>query len=126
MKFRQFSWGEHSGFIYIVHIYHDVYKIGMTKRLDQRLIEIDNSSHFNTDLFIAIGTNKYKELEKEIHYTFANKKIKGEFFRLSISDLEWLVEDAGAMGCYVKVNSEMYINKLIDTLPYARFELLND
>ena len=74
----------------------DVYKIGMTRRLDpqERIDELgDASVPFNFDVHALIFTEDAPKLENALHHAFESKKLnkinaRREFFRVSLEDIK--------------------------------------
>ena len=77
----------------------DVFKIGMTRRLDpqDRINELGNASvPFKFDVHSFIFSDDAVGLEKKLHDTLNSKRLnkvnlRKEFFRISINELEDLV-----------------------------------
>lgn len=89
-----------SGHVYVISnigsFGENVYKIGMTRRLDplDRVKELgDASVPFNFDVHAMIYSDDAPTLENELHRTFANQRInlinlRREFFRVSLEQIE--------------------------------------
>ncbi|TLU67344.1 DUF4041 domain-containing protein [Thalassotalea litorea] len=81
----------------------DVFKIGMTRRLEpmDRVKELgDASVPFSFDVHAMIHSNDAPELEKILHNSFSQKRLnkvnsRKEFFRASISEIRKVVEEQG-------------------------------
>ena len=79
----------------------DVYKVGMTRRLnpDDRVKELSNASvPFKFDIHAMIKTNNAPSLEKKLHEKLENFRInkvnsRKEFFKVSIDKIKNIVED---------------------------------
>lgn len=80
-----------TGYVYIIETKHG-YKIGQTKDWRKRINQIDNAMPINIDRKIIIKCNQYKSKEKVLHYTLTDKRIKGEWFLLSESDIEYIID----------------------------------
>ena len=81
------------GWIYIVAAKDDgeLVKIGMTHRTpSERLNEFCPKLPFETRLIHSIKTSNARQLEAWIHKKLAEKRVRGEWFRLSAADVEWL------------------------------------
>ncbi len=88
------------GHIYIISnigsFGEDVYKIGMTRRLEpmERVDELgDASVPFKFDVHAMIYSDNAPELENELHKLFDNRRVnqvnnRKEFFRVSLSEIE--------------------------------------
>jgi hypothetical protein len=90
----------------------DVYKMGMTRRLDplDRVRELgDASVPFHFDVHAIIYSENAPQLEYELHQKFSDRRInrvniKKEFFRVSLNEIESFVnEHTGASIEFTKV-----------------------
>lgn len=89
-----------AGYVYIISnigsFGNDVYKIGMTRRLEpnDRVKELgDASVPFQFDIHAMIFSDDAPALENALHKTFANSSVnkinmRKEFFRVSLEDIE--------------------------------------
>lgn len=94
-----------AGYVYIISnigsFGEDVYKIGMTRRLEpmDRINELgDASVPFNFDVHAIIFSDDAPKLENSLHKAFENKKInmvnnRREFFKVNIDDIEKVVKE---------------------------------
>jgi predicted nucleic acid-binding Zn-ribbon protein len=81
----------------------NVYKIGMTRRLEpiDRVKELgDASVPFQFDIHAMIYSDEAPALENELHKAFANKKVnmlnyRKEFFDVSLDEIEMKVKEIG-------------------------------
>lgn len=77
------------GFIYILQDEQGLCKIGMTSQLPAcRAIEIVLKEKRWMKLIFYKYIEDAPRLEKEIHALFGNKRIKGEWFQLSLDDID--------------------------------------
>lgn len=93
-----------AGYVYIISnigaFGKDVYKIGMTRRLDpmDRIDELgDASVPFNFDVHAMIFANDAPALEAALHRAFENKKLnmintRREFFNVTLEEIENVVK----------------------------------
>lgn len=93
-----------AGYVYIISnigsFGEDVYKIGMTRRLDpnDRVKELGSASvPFNFDIHAMIFAEDAPKLENSLHKRFANNQVnkvnpRKEFFRVSLSEIEEVVK----------------------------------
>lgn len=100
-----------SGHVYVISnigsFGEDVYKIGMTRRLEplDRIRELgDASVPFSFDVHAMIYSNNAPELERELHRLFADKRInrvnpRKEFFKVPLLEIK---EQAEKLGCEVE------------------------
>ncbi len=93
-----------AGYVYIISnigsFGENVYKIGMTRRLDpmERVDELgDASVPFKFDVHAMIFSDDAPALETALHHAFANKKVnmingRREFFYVTIDEIEEVVK----------------------------------
>lgn len=93
-----------AGYVYIISnigsFGENVYKIGMTRRLDpmDRIDELSSASvPFNFDVHAMIFSDDAPGLEKMLHDTFDSKRLnlvnkRKEFFRVSLEEIEEVVK----------------------------------
>lgn len=94
-----------AGYVYIISnigaFGEDVYKIGMTRRLEpmDRIDELgDASVPFDFDVHALIFSNDAPKLEAALHSAFADRKLnfvnlRREFFRVSLDEIKQVVKD---------------------------------
>lgn len=94
-----------AGFVYIISnigsFGEDVYKIGMTRRLEpmDRIKELSSASvPFEFDVHAMIFSENAPELENTLHKYFEQKSVnrinlRKEFFRVTIDEIEKVVKD---------------------------------
>lgn len=81
----------------------NVYKIGMTRRLEpiDRVKELgDASVPFQFDVHAMIYSDEARTLESELHKAFSNKKVnmlnyRKEFFNVSLEEIEQKIDELG-------------------------------
>ncbi len=95
---------QRAGYVYIISnigsFGEDVYKIGMTRRLEplDRVKELgDASVPFDFDLHAMIFSNDAPGLEKSLHRAFEDRKVnminwRREFFNVSLDEIEKVVK----------------------------------
>jgi len=93
-----------AGYVYIISnigaFGENVYKIGMTRRLDpqERIDELGNASvPFRFDIHAMIFSDDAPRLENALHKAFENKKInvmnaRKEFFNVTLEEIEEIVK----------------------------------
>lgn len=103
------------GYVYIISnigsFGEDVYKIGMTRRLDpnDRIRELSNASvPFKYNIHAMIFSDDAPTLETKLHNIFEDAKVnkingRKEFFRVSLEQIEKAIEDS-----YIKVEFIRY------------------
>ena len=92
-----------AGYVYVISnigsFGEDVYKIGMTRRLDpnDRIKELGSASvPFNFDIHAMIFAEDAPELENKLHKRFSNNQVnkvnpRKEFFNVSLAEIEDVV-----------------------------------
>jgi hypothetical protein len=84
----------------------NIYKIGMTRRLEpiDRVKELgDASVPFHFDVHAMIYSDEARTLENELHKAFSNKKVnmlnyRKEFFKVSLEEIENKISELGFMA----------------------------
>ncbi|WP_396151146.1 DUF4041 domain-containing protein [Flavobacterium sp.] len=103
----------------------NVYKIGMTRRLEplERVYELGNASvPFHFDIHAMIYSEDAPNLENELHKAFSTKKInmlnhRKEFFKIHIDEIESKIKELGI---------EVKLNKNTDAIQYRETLALID
>jgi len=89
----------------------NIYKIGMTRRLEptDRVKELgDASVPFKFDIHAMIYSDEAPTLEKELHRVFDNKKVnmlnyRKEFFNVSLEEIESQIKETGIEAEFTKL-----------------------
>lgn len=104
-----------SGYVYVISnigsFGEDVYKIGMTRRLDpmERVNELgDASVPFKFDVHAMIFSEDAPSLETKLHETFRDQSVnlvnmKKEFFRVPLDEIERVVKENNADIEFTKI-----------------------
>ena len=118
-----------SGYVYIISnigsFGEDVYKIGLTRRLDpiDRIKELSNASvPFSFDVHALIPSEDAPALEKELHNHFAQYRVnkancRKEFFKIKLSEIESFVNE--------KMNKKIKFTKVAEALEYKQTLQMN-
>ncbi|UOX34316.1 DUF4041 domain-containing protein [Flavobacterium sediminilitoris] len=93
----------------------NVYKIGMTRRLEplDRVKELgDASVPFKFDVHAMIYSDEAPTLENELHKTFADRKVnmlnyRKEFFNVSLNEIEQKISQLGFDAEFIKLPEAM-------------------
>jgi chromosome segregation ATPase len=93
----------------------NVYKIGMTRRLEptDRVKELgDASVPFTFDIHAMIYSNEAPTLEKELHRAFEDRKVnmlnyRKEFFNVSLDEIEKQIKDTGIEAEFIRLPEAM-------------------
>lgn len=82
------------GFVYIAKQLNedDIYKIGITNDISKRGRTFKTGNAF-VEMIASIKCDKYKELEKQIHFRERKKRFTGEWFKLNNYSLNLLIKD---------------------------------
>lgn len=80
------------------------YKIGFSKNPNNRLKTVKTHNPLDVKLFATLKTDRYNEVEKELHNLFANKNSRREWFELHQEDLLTLKIDYG-FNFLIPINS---------------------
>lgn len=76
--------------LYLIGAPNGLVKIGITTDIYRRLRVLDLSSPVELNLILSFESSQAEVIEAELHKYFAVKRVKGEWFNLSDSDLEWV------------------------------------
>ncbi|MGG7077635.1 DUF4041 domain-containing protein [Clostridium sardiniense] len=118
-----------SGYVYVISnigsFGEDVYKIGLTRRLEplDRVKELSDASvPFSFDVHALIHSDDAPALEKELHNHFNSNRVnkvnlRKEFFNVKLSDIEKVVND--------KVNTHIKFTKVAEALEYRQSKQMN-
>ena len=92
-----YKWGTHT--VYLVHAPRsELYKIGWSERAEKRVLKLQ---HEQRQLEIAtppyriihtIDTLRGRYLERQLHLLFAHRHIANEWYRLTRSDAQWIID----------------------------------
>lgn len=83
------------GFVYLAQSGQQ-YKIGKSKHPEQRILQLSTASPQAVTLICAIAVDDMTSAEAELHRQFANKRIRGEWFALSLEDVNLIKSLDGA------------------------------
>ncbi|MDE5945993.1 MAG: GIY-YIG nuclease family protein, partial [Oscillospiraceae bacterium] len=129
-----------AGYVYVISnlgsFGNDVFKVGMTRRLEpmDRINELSNASvPFSFDVHSFIFSNNASELEKQLHKELNNYRVnkvnlRKEFFKISIDDLEQLVQRISPTAEFNKTMlAEQYKQGMsIENIPETLSEFTED
>lgn len=104
-----------------------VYKIGMTRRLEpeDRIKELgDASVPFQFDIHAMVFSEDAPSLENELHKAFANRKVnllnfKKEFFKVTLEEIEIKVKSLGLECEFIRVPEAMEYRETLAILAKA-------
>lgn len=75
------------GFVYLARGHPGEFKVGRTNLVDRRLVELGAMSATEPTLIHAIKTDDPAGIEAYWHRRFADKRMRGEWFRLTAADV---------------------------------------
>ena len=78
------------GYVYLLQSPTGTYKIGKTTNPENRLRTFGVKLPFEVEYICLIKTKNPKETESELHNKFSDKRMGGEFFKLSNEDIEYV------------------------------------
>ena len=80
-----------SGYVYILkNGGRQEYKIGISDSIPKRGMQLSTLSPENLELIHSIKATSPKAVERFLHDKFNSKRIQGEWFNLSTSDIKWI------------------------------------
>lgn len=77
------------GFVYLLHFGGEEYKIGCSNNVERRFREIKTQMPYDGKIIHAIETGDPEGIEAYWHQYFKDKRLKGEWFKLSASDIKY-------------------------------------
>lgn len=81
---------EASGFLYVIYVDSGVerfYKIGISKGFSSRMGSHQCSSPFEVCVAVCYFVPNMRNEEQQLHAMYADKHVRGEWFRLDLDDL---------------------------------------
>lgn len=129
-----------AGYVYVISnlgsFGNDVFKVGMTRRLEpmDRINELSNASvPFSFDVHSFIFSDNAVDLERKLHkelndYRVNKVNLRKEFFKISIDEIEQLVQRINPAAEFNRTMlAEQYKQGLsVDTIPESFSETLED
>jgi len=83
---------EKTGFVYLLKADNNLIKIGRTTKLDERIYHFTTKLPYKLHLVGVIKSERYIEIEADLHRTFHAKRKRGEWFDLTKEDLKNIAE----------------------------------
>ncbi|WP_395138279.1 GIY-YIG nuclease family protein [Armatimonas sp.] len=77
-------------FVYLVQADNGLVKIGRTRNIKNRLSELRVGSPCELELLVMVKALDCVLLEQRLHRRFAKTRVRGEWFRLSMEDIEYV------------------------------------
>ncbi len=78
------------GYVYLIQSPTEAYKIGCTKNPKNRMKTFGVKLPFEVEYIALIKSDNHKQLESDLHETFEDKRIDGEWFALTPDDVEYI------------------------------------
>lgn len=78
------------GYVYLLQSPTTAYKIGRTRDPKNRMKTFGVQLPFEVEFICLIKTQNMTELESRLHAKYADKRINGEWFRLTLEDVEYI------------------------------------
>jgi len=92
-KIRDYSLYPNTGqYIYLIQGSNGYYKIGKTTQPRKRLRKLSVVLPFDINVLHLIPTNDMSFVEKHLHEKYQHKRVRGEWFALSIDDVKEIRE----------------------------------
>ncbi|HLO86954.1 MAG TPA: DUF4041 domain-containing protein [Nostocaceae cyanobacterium] len=119
-----------SGYVYVISnigsFGNDVYKIGMTRRLEpsERIKELSGASvPFSFDIHAMIFSEDAPQLENLLHKYFEHRRInkvneRKEFFRVSLDEISLAIKQLSEQ--FKSVKSEIKFTKIAEAVEYRK------
>lgn len=136
------------GYVYIISnigsFGENIYKIGMTRRLDpeDRIRELSNASvPFKFDIHAMIYSEDAPSLESMLHNAFDEQKVNlvnghKEFFKVTLDEIQKKIEESGISAQFIKIaeardyreserirNKEIFIEDAVKEFPDNLFNI---
>ena len=126
------------GYIYVISnigsFGENIYKIGMTRRLDpfERVRELGNASvPFKFDVHTMIYSEDAPDLEKELHKTFTDRRInqynhRREFFKVTLDDIQNKIRELNLSAEFISIPEAMEFRETQSILDRLLKQKLNE
>jgi predicted GIY-YIG superfamily endonuclease len=79
-----------SNYVYLIRADNGLTKIGISYDVERRLYTLDTASPVRLSLLFFFEPSNAVKTEKYLHIKFDKKRVKGEWFNLSDSDIDWI------------------------------------
>lgn len=110
-------------FIYIIRIINTkFYKIGISKNVESRLSELNTATPFEMKIIFKKSFKDFHLIENYVQNTFINKHIRGEWFELSIYDINSIKKFLENLANRNEINSDIK-NRLVSARKYQKKKL---
>lgn len=79
-----------SGYVYVLRADNGLYKIGRSVNIDGRIKRLETVLPYELELICTVKVKDYITTEAKLHQVFADKCVKGEWFKLAKADIEYI------------------------------------
>lgn len=88
-----------AGFVYAIRAETGLIKLGRTRGpVHKRLSDLQRMSPVRLELLGFCWTDAAADVERYFHYLFIDRRIHGEWFRLTTRDLAWMLSFGRGRG----------------------------
>jgi len=84
-----------SNLVYLIGAENGLTKIGITNNIFSRFSGLNTSSPVELSLVFYFEAKDAAKTERLLHDKYAVKRVKGEWFNLSVEDVDWIKENSG-------------------------------
>ena len=78
--------------LYLLFADNGLIKIGIASQVKNRIAQIKSSSPVPVECLLSVESDDCDRLEKNLHLKFRDKRVKGEWFALSYTDVLELID----------------------------------
>lgn len=82
-------------YVYLIQAENGLVKIGIASDVNTRFITLNIASPVKLELLFSIQRDDARQVETTLHNLFKDKRIKGEWFSLDESDLNFIKQNYG-------------------------------
>lgn len=86
---------KYKGFVYLLRADNGIYKIGCTKRPDARIKQLGIQLPYELEVICLLPAQDMRLLESKLHERFNERRVNGEWFQLTESDIEEIKQMGG-------------------------------
>jgi hypothetical protein len=101
-------------------------KIGKTKNIKRRLDGLQTAHPDELVLYKFIQTEKHHELEQELHKQFKSKRIRGEWFELTLTEIDKVTNRRHDEGWNAIVKKGVCVDSRLRKIPLHDLHITED
>ena len=79
------------GCVYIFFTDYSFYKVGYSTNIGKRISQVDTNCPFPLTKFLMFKSPRANVIERCIHIRFRKHKTSGEWFKLTLGQLDWMI-----------------------------------